>query len=178
MILADAPIWCLVLFGVLLAAAAVEDIGRLKISNRTNGAILLLAVVTILVMGPRLAVWENVALFASVLVIGTMLFAAGKLGGGDVKLLAASALWFPIAQGLQMLLAIALSGGALALLVLLARSFRQNDRPSRLPFLNRGAPIPYGVAIVAGVVFALAMQRGETKLPDPTALPSLPSLIH
>ena len=177
MILAAAPWWCLALLGLLLIAAAVQDVATLKISNITNGAILLLGVVAILVMGPRLAVWQNVAVFAALLTLGTILFAAGKLGGGDVKLLAAGGLWFPVSEGLQMLLAVALAGGGLALLILLARTFRQSDRQSRIPFLNRGAPIPYGVAIAIGMIFAIVMQRAEVeKSPDPTGVPSLSSL--
>ena len=177
MILAAAPLWSLVLLGLLLAAAAAQDAATLKISNLTNAAILLLGIVTIVVMGPRLAVWQNVAVFAALLTLGTILFAAGKLGGGDVKLLAAGGLWFPVSEGLQMLLAIALTGGGLALLILIARSFRQSDRHSGIPFLNRGASIPYGVAIAIGMVFAIVMQRGETeKLPDPLAVPSVSSL--
>ena len=177
MILAAAPWWCLALLGLLLVAAAVQDVATLKISNVTNGAILLLGVVAIMVMGPRLAVWQNIAVFAALLTLGTILFAAGKLGGGDVKLLAAGGLWFPVSEGLQMLLAVALAGGGLALLILLARSFRQSDRQSRIPFLNRGAPIPYGVAIAIGMIFAVVVQRAEVeKLPDPAGVPSLSSL--
>ena len=41
MILAAAPWWCLALLGLLLLAAAVQDMATLKISNLTNGAILL-----------------------------------------------------------------------------------------------------------------------------------------
>ena len=114
---------------------------------------------------------------AALLTLGTILFAAGKLGGGDVKLLAAGGLWFPVSEGLQMLLAVALTGGGLALLILIARSFRQSDRQSGIPFLNRGASIPYGVAIAIGMVFAIVMQRDEVeKSPAPTGVPSLSSL--
>ena len=177
MILADAPYWCIMVLGLLLLAAAIQDAAALKISNLTNAAILLLGVVAILVMGPRVAVWQNVAVFAALLALGTVLFAAGKLGGGDVKLLAAGGLWFPITEGLQMLLAVALAGGGLALLILLVRSFRQNDRQSRIPSFNRGAHIPYGVAIAIGMVFAIAMQRVEMeKSHDPLAVPTISSL--
>lgn len=179
MILADAPYWCITLLGLLLLAAALQDAAALKISNLINAAILLLGVIAILVTGPRLAVWQNVAVFAALLTLGTVLFAAGKLGGGDVKLLAAGGLWFPITEGLQMLLAVALAGGGLALLILLVRSLRQSDRQSRIPSLNREAHIPYGVAIGIGIVFAIAMQRGNMeKSPDPLAVPSLSSLAR
>ena len=49
------------------------------------------------------------------------MFAAGKLGGGDVKLLAATGLWFDFHGALWMLICVAISGGILALVVLILR---------------------------------------------------------
>jgi prepilin peptidase CpaA len=172
-ILADAPLWCIAILSLLLVAAAVEDSIRLRIANRTNGAILVLGVATIAVMGPVVAVWQNVAVLVALLALGTMAFAAGKLGGGDVKLLAASGLWFPLMPALQMVLAVLLAGGLLALAILAARALRRRDEPSRILFLNRGSGIPYGVAIAIGVLAAIALQRGDLreKASDPFAMP-------
>jgi len=174
-ILADAPLWCIAILSLLLVVAAVEDTIRLRIANRTNGAILLVGMLTIGVMGPVPAVWQNVTVLVALLMVGTIAFGAGRLGGGDVKLLTASGLWFPLMPALQMMLAVVLAGGILALLILVARLMRRSEEPSRILFLNRGSGIPYGVAIAIGVLAAIAFQRGEHTAPDPFALPARPA---
>jgi prepilin peptidase CpaA len=67
------------------------------------------------------------------------------MGGGDVKLLAALALWLPIGELVQMIAIIAVAGGVLTL-ALLARH-RLQQRPGR-------PEIPYGLAIVAGAALS------------------------
>ena len=84
----------------------------------------------------------------------------GKLGGGDVKLLAAVGLWFDFSGALGMLIAVALAGGLLALLVLVVRSIGWSEEMRRRVVLLRpGGGIPYGVAIAAGALIAMALQR-------------------
>ena len=79
------------------------------------------------------------------------MFAAGKLGGGDVKLLAATGLWFDFHGALWMLICVAISGGILALVVLILRmiGWSENLR-TKVVLLRPKAGIPYGVAIAAG----------------------------
>jgi prepilin peptidase CpaA len=74
------------------------------------------------------------------------------MGGGDVKLLAACALWFDLASGWKTLVAIALAGGVEALAVLLLRRLPWPD-PVRgqVLLLRRREGIPYGIAIALGV---------------------------
>ena len=92
----EAPQWLALLLTVLLLAAAAEDSVRLRISNVTVLLVMVTAVIAAVVVGPELALWQNVAVFAALLAVGTLMFAAGKLGGGDVKLLAAVGLWFDL----------------------------------------------------------------------------------
>jgi prepilin peptidase CpaA len=88
------------------------------------------------------------------------MFAAGKLGGGDVKLLASVGLWFDFGGAVWLLVAVALTGGVLALLVLVIRSFNWSDEiRRRVVLLRPGGGIPYGVAIAAGALIAMAFQR-------------------
>lgn len=156
----QAPDWLALILAALLLAAAAEDAVRLRISNITVGLVLLGAVVAAAVAGPELKLWHNLAILAGLLAIGTPLFAAGKLGGGDVKLLAVTAAWFSLAAALKMLLAVCLAGGVLALLILALRTFRWSDRMrSRVVLLRAGGGIPYGVAIAAGALIMLALQR-------------------
>jgi prepilin peptidase CpaA len=157
---AEAPAWLALIFALLLIAGAAEDAARLRISNFTCALILAGAVVAMIALGPEIAAWQNFAVFAALLTVGMPLFAAGKLGGGDVKLFAASGLWFDIQGALLMLVTVLLAGGVLALLVLAARMFNWSETAlGRVQLLNAGAGIPYGVAIAVGVLLTTAMLR-------------------
>lgn len=156
----DSPQWLVLIFAALLVAAAVEDSIRLRISNVTVGLIFAGAIAAAFIEGIESHVWENVVLFAVILAIGTPLFAAGKLGGGDVKLLAVSALWFDLMSGLMMLVYVFIAGGALALVILALRMFRWSDAArTRIHLLKPRGGIPYGVAIAIGVLVATWIAR-------------------
>lgn len=155
---ATAPTWLSLLLVALLILAAAEDAWRMRISNLTVAAILLGAVTAAIVAGPTLALWQNLVLFAGLLAVGVPMFAARKLGGGDVKLLAASGLWFNLHGGLLMILWTVLAGGVLALLILFMRLFNWPERiQSRVAVLRPGSGIPYGVAIAVGTLIAASL---------------------
>lgn len=142
----DALLGLIALVG-LLVAAALSDLRRRHIANRLCLAVALLAVPYWLAVEPhhpavRLAVQLALALAIGVVLFGA--FAANLLGGGDVKLLTALALWLPPASLARALLIAAMAGGALGLAILiLAR--RRIAEPT----------VPYGVAIaVAGIAEA------------------------
>ena len=91
--------------------------------------------------------WPDAAIqSASRLAVFALLAAAfyiGMMGGGDVKLAAALALWFSPASTLQFLVLMSLAGGVLTLIVLIAApnvAKKTEGRPE----------IPYGVAIAFG----------------------------
>lgn len=158
---ASAPQWLAALLVALLAAAAVEDMIRLKISNWTQLAVLLAAIVAMVLAGPQLALWQNLLVLVAMLAIGTMLFSAELAGGGDIKLLAVTGLWFPLRGALWLLLAVLLAGGVLAILIIVLRLFGWSEGARRrFVILRRKGGIPYGVAIAAGAVLAIAAQRG------------------
>lgn len=159
---AQAPQWLAALFALLLVAAAAEDAARLRISNWTCGPILAGALVAIAIAGPEIGLWQNVVVFGTLLALGTLLFAGGKMGGGDVKLLATAGLWFDMSGGFRMLIWVLLAGGVLALLILAARTFiGWSDRVrARVRVLAPGSGIPYGVAIAAGALGTIATLRG------------------
>lgn len=155
---ATAPTWLSLLLVALLILAAAEDAWRMRISNLTVAAILVGAVTAAIVAGPTLALWQNMVLFAGMLAVGVPMFAARKLGGGDVKLLAASGLWFNLHGGLLMILWTVLAGGVLALLILFMRLFNWPERiRARVAVLRPGSGIPYGVAIAAGTLIAASL---------------------
>ena len=133
----------------LLVVAAVVDVRTFTISNRLNLTVALLAPVYWLSV--ELSIWPGVAVQlaagAAVFLVLAAAFYAGMMGGGDVKLAAALALWFPPASTLKFLVFMSLAGGLLTLLLLVwHRAKRREGRPE----------IPYGVAIAFGGLAILA----------------------
>lgn len=130
----------------LLVIAAVGDIRRYIIPNRLCIIVAALAVPYLVATGlaggesllPLFGIRIGIALL--VFIGFAALFAVGAMGGGDVKLIAALALWVPASRILDLLFLVALFGGGLALVVLIARRMRGST--------NR--EVPYGVAIAAG----------------------------
>ncbi|HLZ78709.1 MAG TPA: prepilin peptidase, partial [Sphingomonas sp.] len=153
--LIDAMRWAFIL---IVAAAAVQDIVTFRISNIFFLLLIALFGAWIVATG-EYDILQNLAVFGVTLGIGTLLFARGWLGGGDVKLLAATALWFNFAQGLGLLAAITLGGGLLALLLVVARRMLPVSlyHRRRWPILQPKGPIPYGLAIAAGAIVASQM---------------------
>ena len=152
--------WLAALFAALLVLAAIEDMWRLKISNWICAAIIVAAFVAVILAGPVAELWQNVAVFAALLVVGTPLFAYGKMGGGDVKLLAATGLWFDLAGAGRMIVAVMLAGGVLAIIILLLRTIKWSQQArERVAVLRPKGGIPYGVAIACGALATLAMGR-------------------
>lgn len=154
-LLASAPVWLATFLFLLLMVAALEDLWRLQINDWVCGAIAGGAFLAVAIDGPAGQLWENLLLFALVLGLGTLLFVRGWMGGGDVKLLAASALWFDLGQGWKMLVAVAIAGGLLALLMMALRALPwPGSARARIKSLHRHEGLPYGIAIGAGVMLA------------------------
>lgn len=139
----------------LLGRAVWRDIACRTISNRLNVVVALLAPFSWWAAG--LALWPDVALQLGVALIVFLLFtgafALGMMGGGDVKLLTALALWrVPLIRGeppyapiLDLLVVMALAGGLVTLVTLfLHRRASAEGKPE----------IPYGVAIGLGALAA------------------------
>lgn len=163
-----APEWAVIALMSLLAAAAVQDALQLRISNLLSGAVLLLAVVVIFVVGPEVRLWENLVVFVATLAVGTFLFSRGGLGGGDVKLLAATGLWFDLEGAFRFLVSTAIAGGLVALIIILIRQFGWSDAAKeRYVTLRHRGGIPYGIAIAAGAALAILLAQDSNDRPDP-----------
>ena len=153
----------LVAYGGLLAVAVVTDVAALRIPNFVPLALALLFVPAALISSEPIDWVSHLAAAAIALGVGIGLFAWGKLGGGDVKLIAAVALW----QGLRLLpafvLLIGIAGGAAAILCLLLRWAGLGRflaaRGTDLVALRAGADIPYAVAIAAAAGLLLLAPR-------------------
>ena len=139
------------MLGVLLLVAAVIDVRTFTISNRLNVAVALLAPVYWWSIGlplwPDAAIQVGIALIVFLLLAGA--FYAGMMGGGDVKLAAALALWLSPASTLKFLVIMSIAGGILTLAVLGLHRFQK--KPGR-------PEIPYGVAIAFGGLWILAQR--------------------
>jgi prepilin peptidase CpaA len=139
----------LVALAATLVAAAVIDIRTFTISNRLNATVALGAPLywTSIALTP----WPGIAvqLAAGGIVFGLLAgaFYTGMMGGGDVKLGAALALWFSPGTTLKFLVLMSLAGGVLTLgLLAWHRATRREGRPQ----------VPYGVAIAIGGLSILA----------------------
>lgn len=159
-LLASAPGWLAAILFLLLLFASLEDLWRLEIEDWLSGGVALSALLALAIAGPTTGLWQNLLLFALVLGIGTLLFARGWMGGGDVKLLAACALWFDLSQGWKMLVAVAIAGGLESVIIMLLRllPWSENLR-RRIAWLQRDEALPYGVAIAAGMVWIALLIR-------------------
>jgi prepilin peptidase CpaA len=141
----------LALLALLLVVAAIVDVRTFTISNRLNAAVALLAPVYWWSAG--LPLWPDiglqVAIALGVFLLLALAFQAGLMGGGDVKLAAALALWFSPASTLKFLVFMSLAGGVLTLVLVAAHRLRSKEgRPE----------IPYGVAIAIGGLAILAQR--------------------
>ena len=151
-LLASAPGWLAAVLFLLLLLAAAEDAWRMEIADWTSGAVAVAALIAAAVEGPETALWQNLLLATAALGFGWLLFRLDAWGGGDVKLLAASALWFDLSSGWKMLVTVSLVGGIETLIVLGLRRLPWSDaaRNQALP-LRKDEGIPYGIAIALGV---------------------------
>jgi len=169
----------LYLLYVLMVLAALQDIATLRISNVFPVVLLILFGAWLLANGVPPDIWQNGVVFAVIFGLGIVLFAVRWLGGGDVKLLAASSIWFDLSGGVILLIYVTLCGGVLGLALILGRRMMTTGFRERIgwPGLQVRGPIPYGVAIAAGVIMAIMIHgpnpSGRLVLQDLHLSPSL-----
>jgi prepilin peptidase CpaA len=98
----------------------------------------------------------HLAAASVVLVIAFIFFAQGWIGGGDAKLVAATALWFGFDYLLDYLIYASLFGGALTLTLLQFRKLPLPAALARQGWIVRlhetGAGVPYGIALAAAAL--------------------------
>jgi len=156
-------------FAGLLCWAFVSDALTLKIPNRISIGIAALYPAWVIATWPRVdQPWVPVALAAGVLVAGYIAFARGYVGGGDAKMLAAISLWSGTDLFFPMIMVTALTGGIIALAVILSELVRRRAFVARGgavagPFLSEivKSKMPYGMAIaIGGGVVAVGLWAG------------------
>ena len=134
------------LLGLLLVSSGIEDARTRQIANWKTAAIALAAPAWWWANG--VALWPDLAWQVAVaaLVFGFFVaaFALGQMGGGDVKLIGALALWLPPTPLVSMLVVMSLVGGVVTLALLIEAKWRRTSGQIE---------IPYGVAIaIAGLL--------------------------
>ncbi|MBB3764682.1 A24 family peptidase [Sphingomicrobium lutaoense] len=159
-LIGEAPRWAAIFFFVLLALAAAEDGWRLRIANRTVLALLLLGLLAAFLVGLDLSLWQNFAILIGLLILGTPLHSMGWMGGGDVKLLAATGFWFTPTGALHMLIAVLIAGGLLTVLVMGLRMAFSRTGEGAIGVIRKGGGIPYGIAIAVGAAGMALSLRG------------------
>lgn len=153
-----ATLMILTVFPLCMVFATFYDIFTMTIPNRITLALIVafLIAAPLAGMGLMTMLW-HVGVAIAVLVVGFLLFNLGVMGGGDAKLLAASALWFGTAFTLPYLLAASVLGGVLTLVIVLLRLsslpnfLKSVGWISRLHDKKHG--IPYGAALGPAALF-------------------------
>ncbi|QLC24503.1 peptidase [Parasphingopyxis algicola] len=138
-----APFFSVAILAPALLFAAYGDWLRRDIPNKLNAAIALMAPLYWWAAGftlwPEIAIIVGLAL--ALFLMFTFAFAIGAMGGGDVKMIGALALWMTPMQLPVMLIVMAIAGGVLTLAMLIHhRRSGKTGKPE----------IPYGIAIAIG----------------------------
>ncbi|CAA7616835.1 prepilin peptidase [Magnetospirillum sp. SS-4] len=141
------------LFVAALADAAQSDLRRFRIHNRAPLLLLASFVPAGLAAGLDGGEWlAHLGAALVVFAVAAALFVLGIWGGGDAKLLPAAVLWVGPAGLARFIMIMALAGGGLAVVALLARrvglapSGPVRDWGERLAASGH---VPYGLAIAA-----------------------------
>ncbi len=139
-------------FFALVAWSVVTDLHKMIIPNWLSGAVFVLFIPAAFVAGLS---WPEVGGHVLAMVIALavcfLLFAVNVFGGGDAKLIPGVMLWVGAAGGLEFLTAMALVGGVLGLILLLARRVVP---AGDVMILQKTSGVPYAVAIAAGAIYA------------------------
>ncbi len=149
------------LYILLLCIAAVFDTWKFIIPNGVTVALVVLFVATALLLPFEVDWLSHLGAAVAVFVGGSVLYAMGRLGAGDVKLLAAVALWAGFEHIVELLLYVTLAGGALALALIIVRRLLLGLRTAqpalgraRLPrVLLDGEAVPYALAIAPSSIY-------------------------
>ncbi len=138
----------IVMLGGLLVSAGIQDARTREIANWKNAVIALLAPVWWYANG--LDLWPDMALQVgcalAVFAVFLVAFHFGMMGGGDVKLIVALALWLPFPAFLSMLMVMSIAGGVVTIVMMIERRIKKN--PGQIE-------VPYGVAIAFAGLLAI-----------------------
>lgn len=143
-----------VAYSALLIGAAACDVARLKVPNTIPSALVVLFGFAAWLSPHSVPLLSHLVAIAIVLAVGMGLYASGKIGGGDVKLIAALSLWSGLPLLPLLLFAIAVSGFVVAVVIVGLRAigagYCLESLGIRLVSLSSTNGVPYAVAISCG----------------------------
>ncbi len=147
-------------FGAAMIFAAISDLRTFEVPNWVSGMVVASFLVVVSTnTGPWAAFQGNIISGLVVLAAGFALFAAGYFGAGDVKLLAAIALWIGWPLLISYLTFVVLTGGVLTLILIVFRRYPLYARFAATRWIEqlyaRKKDVPYAVAIAITAVFFL-----------------------
>ena len=153
-VIAESPAYLLILLLLSLAIAAAVDLWKRQVPNIAVIAVAVTGLAGFILTGHVEQIWQPLAVAMATIVVGVPLFARQWVGGGDIKLLAATACWFTAKGTLQFLAAVFLAGGVLALTFVAVRYAGRSK-------VTAGASggIPYAVAIAIGAALQVWQYR-------------------
>jgi prepilin peptidase CpaA len=154
----------------LLTIIALGDMRMRRIPNVLSFIIAILGLARMILDLDLIAALHTIEASAAVFAVAFLLFSLGMLGGGDAKLIAATALLIGYHDLVDFLFLMSVCGGVLALAVLVRDKFRQQR--SYCSRSTGGTPaqttegilspmqstVPYGVAIAGAAVLILVLK--------------------
>ncbi len=155
------PLFFSITLSVLLLAATVFDVTRLRIPNSIPALVIGLFALKV-ILGVETGPWMlHVPIAIAALALGFLAFAVQMLGGGDAKLIAALALWYGPELVVSFVTITGIAGGVLAVsLVLVRKSVLAaaiapdvDPSPPRHPLLDPMAPVPYALPITLAALW-------------------------
>lgn len=146
------------IFPFAMALAASCDLMTMTIPNRLNIVFAILFFPAALYAGmPLDVIGLHIGAGVAMLAVGFAMFAFGWIGGGDAKFFAVTAMWLGLGALLEYALIASLLGGALTVVLLIARAyplpFVLGRREWAVRLHHEQSGIPYGIALaLAGMI--------------------------
>ncbi len=157
------PVFLFFLFALPQLMAALNDANAMKIPNRIPLIVLAAYFLMVPFTWAGLPIFlEHITVGVTLFAVGFAMFAFGWMGGGDSKLLAATAFWFTWPDVFTYLVYTALFGGALTLFILLGRRYvpvRIITTQWAQTMFRDQTKIPYGLALAAGAIATLPQSQ-------------------
>jgi len=155
----------LIIFSILMLRAAYSDLSSYTLSNRLCLAVGLLYPVYLLTLSmqgrglPLEEILISLALAIVIFIICAGFFALNLMGGGDVKLMPAVALWAGTGHILYYLFITSVTGGLFAIALIIRNRRNQSKYYKSSGNINLSmanieqSAVPYGVGIAIGGLY-------------------------
>lgn len=158
------------IFALAMVTAMITDLTSMTIRNRVSIGLTLDFVLLAPLLGLSLSDYAwHLAVGAITLILTFSLFCLRAMGGGDAKLIAATALWFgPNISLMDYLVMVSILGGVLTLTIILYRMIPRPLLANRYAFMGtlarKDVGIPYGIALGAAGLWTFPLSPVGTMM--------------